>query len=37
MMSLAGAIELAQLEKAKTKDEIRKALLRFNEEYWRIN
>ena len=37
MMSLAGANELAQLEKAKTKDEIRKALLRFNEEYWRIN
>lgn len=37
MMSLAGAEELTQLEKAKTKDEIREALMRFNEEYWRAN
>lgn len=35
MMSLAGAKELAQLEKAATKEEIREALIRFNDEYWR--
>jgi mannitol/fructose-specific phosphotransferase system IIA component (Ntr-type) len=37
MMSLAGAEELAQLEKATTKEEIREALIRFNDEYWRAN
>ena len=35
MMSLAGADELAQLEKAATKEEIREALIHFNDEYWR--
>lgn len=35
MMSLAGANELTQLEKATTKEEIREALIRFNDEYWR--
>ncbi|MBO0411384.1 BglG family transcription antiterminator [Enterococcus hulanensis] len=35
MMSLAGADELAQLENAATKEEIREALIQFNDEYWR--
>lgn len=35
MMSLAGADQLARLEKATTKEEIRETLIDFNDEYWR--
>lgn len=35
LMSLAGSEELEQLENSKNKQEVRKALLRFNNEYWR--
>lgn len=37
MMSLAGSKELVQLERSKSKNEIREALTRFDEEYWRAN
>ncbi|GCF92436.1 PTS sugar transporter subunit IIA [Enterococcus florum] len=35
LMSLAGAEQLDQLERAKNKEEVREALLSFNEDYWR--
>ena len=37
MMSLAGAEQLTRLEQAKTKAEIREALIAFNDDYWRAN
>lgn len=36
LMSLAGSPILDQLEKAKTKEDIRSLLQAFNDEYWRI-
>ncbi|MGM0214345.1 BglG family transcription antiterminator [Enterococcus sp. AZ109] len=35
LMSLAGAKQIDQLEQAKNEEEVRAALLSFNEEYWR--
>ncbi|GAA2912805.1 BglG family transcription antiterminator [Enterococcus pseudoavium] len=37
MMSLAGSEQLAKIEQAQTKEEIREALIEFNDEYWRAN
>lgn len=35
MMSLAGEEQLVAMEEAKTKEDIRKALKKFNDDYWR--
>lgn len=35
MLNLAGSDEIAELEKAKTKNEILEVLVRFNDRYWR--